>query len=123
MGTPSGGASCRILYQNRKFPGRSAGVNFPKDCASARETGIFSDVSTSPGAERCLIYTHPSTEQKKTGFRGLCNGHTDNADRWLCVSLSNKAQFAFGVKGVLIMETINYICSIFPSAIQTFNGG
>ena len=38
---------------------------------------------------------------KKGWLRGLCVGHTpgapgdtDNADRWLCVSLSNKAQFS-----------------------------
>ena len=72
--------------------------NLPKGCASPRETNIFSNVS--PGAKRCL-YTHPWTDKKELAFEGLAlgtppgtPGDTDNVDRGLCVSLSNKAQFS-----------------------------
>ena len=70
-----------------------------KRLASPRETEIFSNAS--PGAERCL-YTYPWTGQKKSWLSRALRwahprggrGHGDNADHWLCVSLSNKAQFS-----------------------------
>ena len=122
----SGRASCRVCYYHRELPGRSAGVNFPKVFASPRETDIFSYVS--PGAERCL-FTHPWTGQKKSWLTIVLRlahprgprGHTDNADRWLCVSLSNKAQF--WKLGSIDHRNDKLYWPIFRSATQTFNGG
>ena len=59
----SGWATCRIRYYHRGLPGRSAGVNFPKGCASPRQTDNFSNLR--PGAERCL-FRHPWTGKKKS---------------------------------------------------------
>ena len=48
-----------------------------------------------------LIYASLNWTKKELAFEGFAlgtspgtPGDTDNADRWLCVSLSNKAQFS-----------------------------